>query len=220
MTDMKTYAFGPRDGGRPRKVVLMLHGLGSNGQDLMGLAPFLAQDLPGDVLFLSPDAHQPCDMAPPGYGGYQWFSLKSFEPDFMLAGARAAEPDVNDYIDAILEQTGLSDSDLVLLGFSQGTMMSLFAAARRKKPVAGVIGYSGALLGPDLIKDSAMQRFPVLLVHGSNDDVVPVSAYHTAHAALEEAGYAVEGMVVDGLAHSIDEAGIACGAAFLKRVLA
>lgn len=216
MTEMQTYAFGPDTGEKPRKIVLMLHGLGSNGQDLMGLAPLLARELP-DVLFLSPDAPQPYDMAPHGFG-YQWFSLQSYEPDFMRDGAAAVEPGLNAYIDTLLAHAGLEDSDLALLGFSQGTMMSLFAAGRRRKPVAGVLGYSGALLDTDAAVLATMQKYPVCLIHGDADGVVPLSRYHAAISGLEAAGYAVDGLVIPGLEHSIDEQGIARGAAFLKRV--
>jgi phospholipase/carboxylesterase len=217
MTDMKTYAFGPASGGTPRKIVLMLHGLGSNGQDLMGLAPLLAQHVP-DALFLSPDAPQAYDMAPPGFG-FQWFSLQSYEPEFMFDGATATLPSLNTYIDHVLADTGLKESDLVLLGFSQGTMMSLFAACRRSAPVAGVLGYSGALLETDSSAMAAMQKFPVCLIHGAADDVVPLARFHAAKTGLETAGYEVDSLIIPDLPHSIDESGIRHGAAFLQRVL-
>ena len=217
MSQFNTYAFGPANGEKPRKVVVMLHGLGSNGQDLIGLAPLLAQQLP-DVLFLSPDAPQDYDMAPPGFG-FQWFSLQSFEHDFMLKGARAAEGDLNAYLDKVLAQTGLKDSDLALVGFSQGTMMSLFAAMRRREPIAGVLGYSGALLAPDELAAAGLQKIPVCLIHGEADEVVTIDRYHAAKEHLQKAGYAVEGVTVPGLPHSIDETGIAYGAAFLQRIL-
>ncbi|HEY8189746.1 MAG TPA: phospholipase, partial [Micavibrio sp.] len=145
MTEMKTYAFGPASGGKPEKIVLMLHGVGSNGQDLIGLAPHLAQALP-NVVFVSPDAPQPYDMAP---FGFQWFSLQNRDPAAMLRGIEAAMPVLNRYIDGVLEEFGLRDSDLALLGFSQGTMMSLYAGPRRAGKIAGVLGYSGLLPGAE-----------------------------------------------------------------------
>ena len=124
MTEMKTYAFGPAAGGEPEKIVLMLHGVGSNGKDLIGLAPYLARDLP-NVLFLSPDAPHQYDMAP---FGRQWFSLRDYTQPAMLEGIRETEPLLNRYIDDILAEHDLDDLDLALLGFSQGTMMSLYAS--------------------------------------------------------------------------------------------
>lgn len=218
--DWKSYTTGPANGGRPEKIVLMLHGVGSNGEDLIGLAPYLMQAVP-NAIFISPDAPQAYDMIPPGYdmAGRQWFSLRSYEPAFMLAGIKETLPNLNGYIDALLDQFGLDDSDLVMMGFSQGTMMSLYTAPHRRKPIAGVLGYSGALLGVDELNDAGVHKIPVCLIHGEADDVVPVARYHAALEALQESGFDVDGLSVPGLTHSIDNSGIQKGAAFLKRVL-
>ena len=192
----------------------MLHGVGSNGQDLIGLAPYLSPPLP-DVLFLSPDAPHPYDMAP---FGRQWFSLREYTPAAMLAGITETAPLLNAYIDDILAEHGLEDSDLALLGFSQGTMMSLYAAPRRAKPIAGILGYSGALLGGEELGSPSIHKIPVCLIHGEADSVLPVNRYQDAKRQLENAGFTVEGMTVPGLPHSIDETGIRKGADFLKRI--
>lgn len=214
MTKWNTYKSGPASGGKPGKIVLMLHGVGSNGQDLIGLAPYLSQDFP-DVLFLSPDAPHPYDMAP---FGCQWFSLREYTPAAMLAGITETSPLLNAYIDDILAEYGLEDSDLALLGFSQGTMMSLYAAPRRARPIAGILGYSGALLGGEELDSPSIHRVPVCLIHGEADSVLPVNRYHDAKRQLEDAGFSVEGMTVPGLPHSIDESGIRKGVDFLKRI--
>lgn len=216
MEEWKTYAFGPANGGKPEKVVLMLHGYGSNGQDLISLAPLLAEAVP-NAIFLSPDAPQVCDMSSLGR---QWFPLQSFDPGYMLAGIRRSEPVLNYYIDQLLTQLGLKDSDLALLGFSQGTMMSLFAAPRRKGVIAGVIGYSGALLGADELKGQGIQKMPVVLIHGEGDEVVTYDRYEAAKAELEAAGFDVEGLSIPGLPHSIDDAGIKKAQQFLKKIWA
>lgn len=216
MEEWNTYAFGPANGEKPEKVVVLLHGYGSNGQDLISLAPHLAEAVP-NAIFLSPDAPFPCDGAP---FGRQWFPLQSFDPEYMLAGIRRTEPLLNDYIDQVLKQLGLNDADLALLGFSQGTMMSLFAAPRRKKAIAGVVGYSGALLGEAELSDAAIQKMPVVLIHGEDDQVVTFDRHEHAKSSLKSHGFVIETLSIPGLPHSIDEAGIAAGAAFLKRVLA
>jgi phospholipase/carboxylesterase len=218
MEEWNTYAFGPANGGKPEKIVLMLHGYGSNGQDLISLAPHLAEAAP-NAIFLSPDA--PFDMSAQGYSaGRQWFPLQSFDPDYMLAGIRRTEPVLNDFIDQVLQQLGLKDSDLVLLGFSQGTMMSLFAAPRRRNAIAGVIGYSGALLGADELKREDIQKMPVLLIHGEADEVVTFDRYEAAKSELETAGFEVESLSIAGLPHSIDDAGIKRAKDFLKKIWA
>lgn len=215
MGQWNTYKFGPASGGEPEKIVLMLHGVGSNGQDLIGLAPYLSQALP-NVLFLSPDAPYRYDMAP---FGHQWFSLREYTPAAMLAGIQESAPLLNHYIDDVLAEYGLKDSDLALLGFSQGTMMSLYTAPRRAKPIAGILGYSGALLGGEELNDPAIHKMPVCLIHGEDDEVLPINRYHDAKRQLENAGFTVYGHTVPGLPHSIDESGIRRGIAFLQEIL-
>jgi phospholipase/carboxylesterase len=208
-------SFGPAAGGRPRSLVLLLHGLGADGNDLIQLAPLWAEMLPGTE-FLSPHAPFPCDMAP---YGRQWFSLQDRDPQVLLAGVGASAPILDAFIDASLEARGLSDSALALVGFSQGTMMSLYVAPRRAKAIAGIVGFSGAMVGPDRLAVEAKSKPPVLLVHGDADQVVPFGAMAVAEKALQGAGIAVATERRPGLQHSIDEVGLAKAGAFLARVL-
>src|SRR4051812_12654760 len=125
----------PASGGPPKQIVLLLHGVGADGNDLIGLAPYWARVLP-DAEFVSPNAPFPCDMAP---YGHQWFSLQDRSMPAMLAGVRATAPILDGFIDDLLESRGLDESRLALAGFSQGTMMSLFVGLRRANPVAGIL---------------------------------------------------------------------------------
>ncbi len=212
---LKAYTHSPKSGSKPESIVILLHGLGANGADLIDLARYWEHDLPNTV-FVSPDAPFPCDMAP---YGYQWFSLQSRDPKDMLEGAQMAAPILNQFIDKMLEHYELPEEKLALAGFSQGTMMSLYAGPRRARRIAGILGYSGALLGGENLSDSAIHKMPVHLIHGTMDMVVPAIAYDMAKAALENAGFPVSGGLTQGLQHSIDEAGIKSGGEFLKSVL-
>jgi phospholipase/carboxylesterase len=205
----------PAAGGKPRRLVILLHGLGADGNDLIGLAPHLARLLP-TAEFLSPNAPFPCDMAP---YGYQWFSSQDRSREAALGGVRAAAPILDAFIDEALAERGLSESDLALVGFSQGTMMSLFVGLRREKPVAGIVGFSGRLLAPDLLATELRSRPPVLLVHGTEDPVVPYSSLAAAETALKGADVPVKTVTSVGLGHSIDEQGLRRGGQFLKDVL-
>jgi len=195
--------------------VLLLHGYGSDGADLIALAPHLGPQLP-DALFLAPNAPQRCDA---GFG-YQWWPLHTFSDAALAAGAASAAGAIDAFIDRKLEQYGLTESDLALVGFSQGTMMALHVGLRRPRPVAGIVGYSGALTGAEELAGAAITTPPVLLIHGSADMVVPVSALHEAERALKPLGVEVTTHVSPGLGHSVDETGLRLGAAFLVRVLA
>lgn len=201
----------PAAGGVARALVVLLHGVGADGSDLVDLAHSWAGHLP-HAAFVAPDAPFPCDLAP---YGRQWFSLQDRTPAALLEGARAALPLLDACIDAHLAGHGLGPDRLALVGFSQGTMMALLAAPRREPSPAAVVGYSGALLGAGLLGRETRSRPPVLLVHGDRDDVVPIDALFLAETALLEAGFAVDAHVRPGLDHTIDEEGLALGGAFL-----
>jgi phospholipase/carboxylesterase len=205
----------PASGGKPRQLVVLLHGVGADGSDLIGLAPYWAEVLP-EAEFLAPDAPFPCDMAP---FGRQWFSLQDRTPAVILAGVRATAPILDAFLDDALAARGLDDSSLALVGFSQGTMMSLYVGLRRATAPAGIIGYSGALIGADDLPREIRVRPPVLLVHGDADEVVPPRALPMAVKGLEAAGVPVDSLTRPGLGHGIDEVGLREGGAFLRRVL-
>jgi phospholipase/carboxylesterase len=206
----------PASGGKPRQLVVLLHGVGADGNDLIGLAPYWAPALP-EAEFVSPDAPFPCDMAP---YGRQWFSLQDRSPAAILGGVRAAAPILDAFLDEALAARGLEPSQLALVGFSQGTMMSLYVGPRREKALAGIVGYSGALIGADTLVDDVRSRPPVLLIHGDADQIVPPQAFPLAVSGLKGAGLAVEELICPGVGHSIDDAGLRRGGAFLRRVLA
>ena len=205
----------PASGGKRNRLVILLHGLGADGNDLIGLAPYWAPLLP-TAEFLSPNAPFPCDMVP---SGYQWFSSQDRSPAAVLAGVRAAAPFLDAFIDDALAERGLVDADLALVGFSQGTMMSLYIGLRRSDPVAGIVGFSGRLLAPELLTDEARSRPRTLLVHGTDDPLVPYESLAAAEAALRSIGVSVETLTCAGIGHSIDQNGLRRGGSFLKNVL-
>ena len=206
----------PARGGKPKSLVVLLHGLGADGNDLISLAPYWAPLLP-HTEFLSPHAPFPCDMAP---YGYQWFSFQQRSPDAVLAGVRAAAPFLDAFLDDALAARGLDESRLALVGFSQGTMMSLHVGLRRAKPVAGIVGYSGRLIGEDTLAEELRSKPPVLLMHGTADELVPFESLALAEASLTALGVPVKTVKRPGLGHSIDEIELAKGGEFLKSVLA
>jgi phospholipase/carboxylesterase len=206
----------PASGGKPSRLVILLHGLGADGNDLIGLAPHWAPLLP-EAEFLSPNAPFPCDMAP---YGHQWYSAQDRSPAAQLAGVRAAAPILDAFIDDALAERGLNESALALVGFSQGSVMSLFVGPRRAKAVAGIVGYSGRLVAPELLPGELRSRPRILLAHGTEDPLVPYAALAEAEAGLKAAGVPVESMSCPGVGHSIDEEGLRRGGHFLRDVLA
>ena len=201
-------------GGAPETLVILLHGYGADGNDLIGLAPHLARVLP-KTHFISPNAPYPCEM---GFG-YQWFSIQNQDPILRIDEIRNAARILDAFIDRQLERHGLSEDRLALVGFSQGTMMSLFTAPRRETPCAGIMGYSGRMESPELMEKEIKSRPPVVLVHGDRDELLPLQMLQTAAKTLEANGVEVETHVRPGLGHGIDEVGLQIGMRFLGKIL-
>ena len=205
----------PAGGGAARKLVLLLHGLGADGNDLIGLAEPWGRMLP-DACFAAPDGPEPCDMAPTGR---QWFGLGDRAPESMAGGVRRAAEALDAHIDARLGALGLGDGDLALVGFSQGTMVSLHVAYRRAASCAGVLGYSGSLIDGERLAGERRARPPAFLIHGDADDLVPVQALFDAAATLGACDVPVQWHVSRGAGHGIAPDGIELGGRFLRDVL-
>ncbi len=208
---------GPRllpDGGeRPDRLVVLLHGIGADGNDLIGLAPLLRRLLPR-AAFVAPNAPFPFDLAP---FGYMWFSLQDFHPTTRWDGVRAAQPALEGFLAAELARHGLSPKTLVLIGFSQGAMMALHVGLRARVAPAAILSHSGILVGAEHLADEIRSRPPVLLTHGADDEVLPAAALPMAEIALKSAGVPVEAHVLPGLGHGIDEATLRLAFTFLAR---
>ncbi|MCI5049772.1 MAG: alpha/beta hydrolase [Rickettsiales bacterium] len=196
----------------PKQIILFLHGLGADGKDLIDLAGPMQQLFP-EALFVSPDAPQPCDMAPMGF---QWFSLQDRDPEVLMQGARSAEPILNGFIDRLIEKFGVTSENIAVVGFSQGTMMALHALCRRPDPIAAVVGFSGGLVGPQYLASEAQSKSPICLIHGDADEVVPFAAMGMSEQALQENGFSVESHARPGLGHGIDMEGLQTAIAFLQ----
>ena len=203
----------PRSGGAADSLVVMLHGIGASGEDLIGLADRFSADLPG-AAFHSPDAPSPFSEAP---FGREWYARAPIEG--RADGVRSAEPIVNAYLDELLDGYGLEPSRCVLLGFSQGSIVSIHTAPRRRLALGGVVAFSGAMLTGDTLQAEVASKPPFVLVHGTADTVLPHSGTETAAEQLAKVGVPVSVHLLSGLGHGIDERGLAIATDFMKGVL-
>ncbi|MBL1241945.1 MAG: dienelactone hydrolase family protein [OCS116 cluster bacterium] len=197
------------------KLVIFLHGYGSNGNDLISLTESVYKSLP-NTAFVSPNAPFACDGSP---SGYQWFPLHTLSYEEKLQGTQMAAPHLNAFIDAQKQKYGIEDKDIALFGFSQGTMMALYIAPRRANALGAVIGFSGALTAIDELATETTAKPPILLVHGSQDDVVPHKHLAEAENALNQNGFNVTTHTSQGVAHGIAPDGIDMARDFLVKHL-
>lgn len=205
----------PAAGGPPTSLGIFLHGFGSNGHDLIGLAQMLQPALP-NTAFVAPNAPS---LMPHMADAHQWWAIDRFSAAESAAGAEAAAPALDAFLTHELERSGLAADRLFLLGFSQGTMMALHVGLRRAAPVAGIVGLSGKLVAPERLQAEIKSRPPVLLVHGTADEVVPFAALDQATTALGAGGVDVETHVSTGIGHTVGPDGLSAAATFARRVL-
>lgn len=204
--------------GRTGSVMVLVHGYGADGADLLGLADVLGPHLP-DTVFIAPDAPEMCTA---NAMGFQWFPIPWIDgssEEEAEAGMRAALHDFNAFLDQVIIDEGIEPAQLVLFGFSQGTMMSLHIAPRREDALGAVVGFSGRLLLPEAVAEETVNRMPVLLVHGDADEVVPPQSLPEAANALTAAGFDVYAHVMKGTGHGIAPDGLNVALAFLRQQL-
>ena len=204
--------WGPASKATPKQLVVLCHGLGADGHDLIDLAPTWSHALP-DAAFVSVDAPFPHES---GFGR-QWWSVADRTPSVMDAGVRRAAGFLDAFIDAELARLGLPADAYALMGFSQGAMTVLFTGLRRATAPRAILAFSGALITPETLAAELANRVPVLLVHGEADDVVPAQRSRDAEQALRAANVPVEAVYVPRLGHGIDDTGLAMGALTLQR---
>ena len=205
----------PAAGGPAKSLVIFLHGYGADGNDLIAIGQQWARDLP-DTAFVAPHAPEACSMAPVGR---QWFALTMRDPGEYGRGVAAARPELDAFFDVEMQRHGVDEASTALVGFSQGTMMALHAGLLRDKPFAGLLGYSGLLADPAAIKAGPSQKPPILLIHGEQDEMIPVGALFAATEGLSAADIPVAWHISKGIGHGIAPDGLELGADFLARVL-
>lgn len=201
--------------GKVDSVVLFLHGYGADGNDLIGLSLEFTKVLP-NTAFFAPHAPFVCDV---NQAGRQWFPIYEASEEQRLQGLLQSAAILGEVLAEIKRENNVPLSKVVLLGFSQGTMLALHVALRLHEAVAGVVGFSGMVLLADKLHEEIKQRPPVLLVHGEADPVVPFGALAAAEQVLQQNQVPVSTLARPGLAHGIDDAGVQAAQNFLKKTL-
>jgi phospholipase/carboxylesterase len=196
--------------GDVREVIIFVHGFGANGKDLLGLAPFY-QNVFAELQAVSPDApHKLPEME----GSFFWFPLESYEEGYLNAQLEDVIPVFDEFVQEILKKYDLSFKDLIICGFSQGTMLSTHYALTREESLKAVIGFSGGILPS--IKNEIKNSTPICLIHGEDDEVLSPNFSIDAANIFDEIGHVYKLKLIPHLAHSIDKIGLDYSVKFLQ----
>ncbi len=200
---------------KPKNAVILCHGYGGDGKDISLLASYWKNYLP-KTLFICPDAPERCDVSS---SGFQWFDLRDENEDQILAKSLIAETKLNKLIDEVMKKNNLSDNQIAIGGFSQGCMISLQTGIKRKKKINSIIGFSGKIIDTNHLEKNINSRPNIILMHGDNDQVVPVSYLLEAREFFNKNEYKIESEIFKNCEHRIPTEGSSTGLAFLKKNL-
>lgn len=204
----------PANGGKPKKIMIMLHGVGANGDNLISLANFFQTDFP-DMLFIAPNGPEKFSE---GFGGYQWFTYWDRTHAQIVQGVEQASAILHRYISQLQDEFEVTSDNIILLGFSQGAMTALQAGLTTQDNCAAILAFSGGIIKVDMTAMEVRSNPPVCLIHGENDEVVPCSMSEVSSNLLNNLNIENECHIIPKLEHSIDISGINIAKDFLKRV--
>tara|TARA_B100000945_G_scaffold174405_1_gene139776 strand:+ start:2243 stop:2899 length:657 start_codon:yes stop_codon:yes gene_type:complete len=212
---LNTTLINPSSKSTPKNIVVLCHGYGGDGKDISVLAGYWKNFLP-DTLFVCPNAPEICKV---NQAGFQWFDLMDQTEDEILSKSLIAEKKLNHFINELIEKNKVDNKNIALVGFSQGCMISIQTAIKRKDQIKCLIGYSGKLLNKDHLQKNINSRPEIYLMHGDIDQVVPINSLLEAKHFFNENKYKINTKIFKGCEHRIPNEGLSIGLEFLKKNL-
>ena len=200
---------------KPQQAIVLCHGYGGDGRDISVLANNWRRFLP-KCIFLCPNAPEICAVNP---RGYQWFDLTLDKEEVILEKSLIVEEKLNTFIDQILNNFQLEPNNLALVGFSQGCMLSIQIALKKKKQISCLIGYSGKVINQKHLSDNIHSKPKIFLMHGANDTLVPPTHLLEAKEYLVKHGLKIKTKMFKDCEHRIPVEGVSLGLGFLKKNL-
>ena len=213
--NLEATSISPLSKNKPQQVIVLCHGYGGDGQDISNIAIHWQRFLP-ETIFLCPNAPEICSV---NSQGYQWFDLSSDKEELILEKSLVAEEKLNTFIDQILNNFQLEPNKLALVGFSQGCMMSIQIALKKKKQISCLIGYSGKVINQKHLSDNIHSKPKIFLMHGANDTLVPPTHLLEAKEYLVKHGLKIKTKMFKDCEHRIPVEGVSLGLGFLKKNL-
>ena len=212
---LNTTIINPISGEKPKNAIILCHGYGGDGKDISILANYWKTFLP-QTMFICPDAPEKCSVSP---NGFQWFDLTNESPDQILLKSILAETKLNKLIDEVKVKNNLSSEQIILSGFSQGCMIILQTALKRKDKINSIIGYSGKIIDIKHLEKNIVSRPKIFLMHGDKDQVVPVNHLLEAKDFFNKNNYLIETEIFKDCEHRIPQEGSSLGLKFIKKNL-
>ena len=213
--NLEAISISPFSKNKPQQAVVLCHGYGGDGQDISNLAINWQRFLP-ETIFLCPNAPEICAVNPQGY---QWFDLSSDKEELILEKSLAAEAKLNTFLDQVLNNFQLETNNLALVGFSQGCMMSIQIALKKKKQISCLIGYSGKVINQKHLSNNINSKPKIFLMHGANDTIVSPTHLLEAKEYLVKHGLKIKTKMFEDCEHRIPVEGVSLGLGFLKKNL-
>jgi len=213
--NLEATSISPFSKNKPQQAVVLCHGYGGDGQDISNLAINWQRFLP-ETIFLCPNAPEICAVNPQGY---QWFDLSSDKEELILEKSLAAEAKLNTFLDQVLNNFQLETNNLALVGFSQGCMMSIQIALKKKKQISCLIGYSGKVINQKHLSNNINSKPKIFLMHGANDTIVSPTHLLEAKEYLVKHGLKIKTKLFKDCEHRIPVEGVSLGLGFLKKNL-
>ena len=213
--NLEAISISPFSKNKPQQVIVLCHGYGGDGKDISTLAINWQRFLP-EAIFLCPNAPEICAVNPQGY---QWFDLSSDKEELILEKSLIVEEKLNTFIDQILNNFQLEPNKLALVGFSQGCMMSIQIALKKKKQISCLIGYSGKVINQKHLSDNIHSKPKIFLMHGANDTLVSPTHLLEAKEYLVKHGLKIKTKMFKDCEHRIPVEGVSLGLGFLKKNL-
>ena len=200
---------------KPRQAIVLCHGYGGDGRDISVLANTWQRFLP-ECIFLCPNAPEICVVNPKGY---QWFDLTSEKEEVILEKSLIAEEKLNIFLNQVLDNFQLDTNNLALVGFSQGCMISIQIALKKKKQINCLVGYSGKVVNQKHLSDNINSKPKIFLMHGANDTIVSPTYLLEAKEYLISRGLKVKTKIFKDCEHKIPVEGSSLGLEFLRKNL-